>query len=68
MFQAIGALAGAGGGGGMPSVSASSSADGDNTFSNAFNYKTGQTQSKIDTNTILIGAVVLVGAIFLLRK
>ena len=51
------------GGGGLSS-SSSSSADGDNTFANGFDYKSGGDNS--NTNMLLIGGLVLV-ALFALK-
>ena len=62
MFSALTSLTG---GGGLQS-SSSSSADGDNTFSNAFNYRTGAQETKVDNNLLVLGALAL--AVFFVVK
>lgn len=58
-----GALSGSGAASGL---GASSSADGDNTFSNAFNFKTGAGQTN-NTQVVVIGVAVIAGLYFLTR-
>lgn len=61
MFEALSSFTG---GGGL-TQSTSQSADGDNTFSNAFNYKTKAGGDSMQ-GAIVIGAVVLIG-LFLIK-
>lgn len=63
----FGSLTSLTGGGGLSS-SSSASADGDNTFSNAFNYKTGGGSDAGNNQMLIMGAVAVALVLVVMRS